>query len=199
MCQLFETIKIENGQLKNLIFHNKRLNDARKFFFNCSDFIDLKKIIKIPLLYKDNICKCKVLYSKVVEEIIFDSYKKKHITCLKLIIADDIEYSYKYKDRNQLETLFSKKGFYDDILIVKNKEITDTSFSNIVFYDGCKWFTPSNPLLKGTKRASLIERKKITPEIITVKDLKLFKKASLINAMLELGETTIENLSKTIQ
>jgi len=56
---------------------------------------------------------------------------------------------------------------------------------NIVFYDGYRWVTPEIPLLEGTQRSKLISDGIITEETITPDDLKKYKKARLINALLE--------------
>jgi 4-amino-4-deoxychorismate lyase len=91
----------------------------------------------------------------------------------------------------------TRRGDCDDILIVKDGYITDTSFSNIVFFDGEKWVTPARPLLRGTMRESLLKRNLIGEENITVDDLNKIKEARLINAMLPLETGTaiqVENI-----
>ncbi len=50
------------------------------------------------------------------------------------------------------------------------------------------WYTPANPLLKGTKREYYIDHKMILQRDIKVTDLRMFKKARLINAMLDLED-----------
>lgn len=73
----------------------------------------------------------------------------------------------------------------DDILIIKNKRITDTSIANIVFYNGNRWITPSQPLLEGTCRARLLSEGGIEVDEIMMNDIKLFSQFKLINAMNE--------------
>ena len=128
--------------------------------------------------------KCRIIYSQQIEKIEFIPYQRPNITSLKIAIDDTIDYSHKYLDRNQLEKLFSQKGNCDDILIIRNGFITDTSFANILFYNGKKWVTPSQPLLKGTQRQFLLETKQISIAEIRPSDLKYFKKARLVNAMM---------------
>jgi len=84
-----------------------------------------------------------------------------------------------------LNTL-KKKADTDAILIVKNGEITDFTFANVVFFTlNNKAFTPLNPLLKGTMRTQLLEKNKIRERIIKVSDLHLFNRVKPINAMLD--------------
>ena len=71
----------------------------------------------------------------------------------------------------------------DDILIVMNGLITDTSLSNLVFYNGATWVTPKKPLLKGTCRERLLEEGQITECDIHVNEINRFIGCKLINAM----------------
>ncbi|MFA6924058.1 MAG: aminotransferase class IV [Bacteroidales bacterium] len=188
MCQLLETIKVLNKEFCNINFHNQRLNKSRKDLFNCSDFIELEKNIYIPGNLAHGLYRCRVLYKKEIEKIEFISYKPKKIETLKIVVCNEINYSYKFADRNLFENLKNKYHDFDDILIVKNNFITDTSFSNIVFFDGSKWLTPFTPLLKGTKREIFLQKKIIFEKQIYPDDLKKFQKACLLNAMLDIDE-----------
>jgi 4-amino-4-deoxychorismate lyase len=113
-----------------------------------------------------------------------------------VIENNKIYYSLKFTDRSQINGLLKQKGDYDDILIVKNGFITDTSISNIVFYNGNEWTTPATPLLKGTCRDKLLKEGKIKEEIIKINDLHKLKSFCLINAMIcgDLLPIPIENI-----
>jgi len=106
---------------------------------------------------------------------------------LTIVESNTITYDHKFTDRSEIEAL--RRGITtDDIVIVKNGHITDTSFSNIVFHDGIRWLTPSTPLLYGTARERLLSDHSIIEEEIRFTDLRHFKKAALINAMIDLDE-----------
>ena len=92
-----------------------------------------------------------------------------------------------------MNILFEKKDKADEIIIVKNGYITDTSIANIVIYDGTSWLTPKVPLLRGTARARLLEEKEIIEANITVKMLLKSQKLALLNAMI--GMDIIEDYS----
>ena len=77
----------------------------------------------------------------------------------------------------------------DEIIIVQNGQITDTSYSNLVFFDGEKWITPTTYLLNGTMRQSLLQTKQIIEKPIQVEDLNRFESFKLINAMMDLEES----------
>jgi len=197
MCLLLETIKVKDKKLYNIVFHNKRMNDSRKNLFNIDGFLDLNKIINIPGHITDDLYKCRVVYGSEIKKIEFLPYSVRKINSLKIVHADDIDYSYKYENREEINKLLKMKETCDDILIIKNDRITDTSISNIVFFNGNNWITPFCPLLKGTKREKLIEQKIISEEEIFLKDLRFFKKARLINSMTEFydqPDILIENI-----
>jgi len=197
MCLLFETIKVIDGTFYNLDYHSKRLNFARQELYSGKNIIYLEDLLKVPENMRLGVVKCKVEYRKKIENIEFTAYNPRKINSFKLVYDDEISYSYKFSDRSRLENL-KQNITADEILIVKKGLITDTSFSNIIFFDGKKWVTPSTPLLKGTKRQELLKKEIISEQLITPSDLKNFKKAKLINAMLDFEDSTeieIKNIS----
>jgi 4-amino-4-deoxychorismate lyase len=126
-------------------------------------------------------------------------YQLPNIHSLQVIYDDTIEYPYKYEDRRRIDELFAKRKRCDDILIIKNGCLTDTSFCNIVLYDSKNYFTPDTPLLNGTRRRRLLSQKKIFEKKITLHDLMSFQKIFLVNAMIGLEDNIcvdIENVNK---
>jgi 4-amino-4-deoxychorismate lyase len=197
MFLLFETIRLQDGKLHNLEFHNLRLNQSRLSLFKLSDKVDLFSSIHIPVQCKTGLYKCRVTYSNQIQSIDFELYSPRNIKSLKLIDDNEISYDYKFTNRDHLNNLLAQRSQYDEILIVSKGFITDTSFSNIAFSDGTKWFTPSTPILQGTMRNFLIKNNLILEAEIKVTDLKFFQKARLINAMLPINtakDIEIENI-----
>jgi 4-amino-4-deoxychorismate lyase len=184
MCQFIETIKVKNRELENIEYHNLRYNKTRSNFWGTRDFIDLKQIIRLPTFIDKNIYKCRIIYDEQIKKIEFLPYQIKPVSTLTIVNDDQIEYEYKYLDRSCFERL-KMNIRTDDILIIKNGFVTDTSFSNIAFYDGYNWFSPSKPLLMGTKLNSLLNENIVHFEEIRVNEIKLFTKAKLINAMMD--------------
>ncbi len=193
MSLLFETIKIDNGKVCNIDYHNERLNRSRRELFGSSNNVNLEDIIVIPEQMQLHVARCKVVYDDEIRKIEFFSYQPREISSLKLVECNDIDYSHKYEDRTKLNELFGQRGGADDILIIKNGFVTDTSTANIVFYDGKRWITPSTPLLPGTQRARLMKEGIIVEKEIKMNDLEQFEKAVLINAMVEFNEEAIVN------
>lgn len=183
----------------HLPYHNERVNRSRKTILHADDSWDLSKMIILPELDRNLVYRCRIIYSLEIESVEFLPYKPRVITKLSLVYNDQIDYSFKYADRSVLDNLRkTSAGTTDsDILIVQKGMISDTSFSNIAFYDGSKWYTPSTPLLKGTKRCFYLRNKMIAERRIAIDDLHKYQHARLINSMLDLedgGDIYIENI-----
>lgn len=182
MCLLFESIKILNGVPLNIRWHENRIRRSLDEISLPYDK-DIPLNIPIPDEFKQGIVKCRYTFGKVSGKISFEFYKKKSIRTLKLVTSDTIDYHLKFCDRRLLDSLYEKRNGCDDILIVKNGFITDTSISNVVFFDDNKWYTPARPLLKGTCRERLLENGLISEMEIHQNDLRSFRYCKLINAM----------------
>ena len=189
---LLETIKIENGLINNIKYHQKRFDDSRIKLFDTKNKIDLVNFINPP---NNELFRCRILYSNKIESIEYIPYEPKKFQHFK-IVPSSIDYSFKYADRKELEALKTKYPSFDEIIIEKNGLLTDTTISNIAFFDGKDWLTPASPLLKGTMRAKLIDDGFLKPINIKYNDIQKFTKFALLNAMLgfcEIKDYTIEN------
>lgn len=181
---LFETICIQDGEIQHLVWHEWRYKNAFYAFYGVKpSHTLLSKNILIPLEYRQGTCKLRVRYNKISKKNEFEKYKLKKIASLKIVHDNTIDYGLKYTNRTQLKSLYKKRGNCDDVLIIKNGLITDSSSSNIVFFDGKNWITPSTPLLKGTARERLINAGMIKERKIPIQDLTAFQSFKLINAM----------------
>ena len=183
MCLFIESIRIENGVIYNLPYHNERLNRTRNVFWKDCTPINLIDYIRMP--HKKGIVKCRIVYEKEIKEIVYTPYSMREIDTLRIVHSDGINYTYKSTDREELNRLYVGRGDADDVLIVRNELITDTSIANVAFYDGCEWYTPQTPLLKGTQRAFLLDRQIIKEKEITLKQLFTYSRVTLFNAMIE--------------
>jgi len=190
MSLLVETIKVENGLFRNIIFHNERMMRSVYEIFGIMKDIDLERIIKIPESASKGVYKCRVEYKEKITKIEFLPYSIRSIRSLKMVIDDNISYSYKYIERDNIHRLMERRGDSDDILIIKNGMVTDSSYANVVFRDSkCNWVTPSTYLLPGTRRANLLKCGLINETIITYKDIIKYTEAKLINSMIGIDDT----------
>jgi 4-amino-4-deoxychorismate lyase len=172
------------------------MNRSRFELFNCSDKINIGDFVHIPLQMLTEKVKCRVIYSIDIKSVEYEKYNIKPANSLKLIYNNEINYHYKYLDRSALQSLLGLKENADDILIVKNDLITDTIYANIIFRKERKWFTPSQPLLPGTRRESYIRSGTIFPLEIHPEDLAGFEEAKIINAMISIEESVPISIDK---
>lgn len=187
MSRLLETIKLSGKKFYNLEYHQSRVNKARKELFGLTDEIDLVAELKIPIGISDSIFKVRVIYSDKIHDVEFHPYTMRNINSLQIVEANDIDYSYKYEDRSKLQKLLCKCTA-DDVVIIKNGFVTDTSYSNIVISKGSKFFTPTSFLLNGTKRQKLLADGVINEVEVSANDLNKCEKIYLINSMMDLED-----------
>jgi 4-amino-4-deoxychorismate lyase len=199
MSLLVESIKVEDGKLLNINFHNERMNRTLYDLFRKKSSADLEKIIEVPQSALKGVFKCRVIYDEKNIESEFSPYSMRHIRSLKLVHDDCISYSYKYIDRTNITRLMDLREGCDDILIIKNGKVTDSSYANVIFrnIDG-KWVTPSTFLLMGTRRSALLNSRLITKTDISATDLHLYSEVRLINAMIGIEDSESIPVSQLI-
>jgi len=191
MCRLIETIELKNGILSGIIYHNKRLNASRSELFGIKKSLSIEKEIVIPEVYKKGIFRCRVLYDKNIIKTEFFPIKERYFKSLKLVYDNKIDYHLKYDDRSSLNKLLAKKGTADEVVIIKNGMVTDCSVGNLLFFDGHNWITPDTPLLKGTQRTFLLNKKSIRKGTIKEGDICKYHKVGIINALLNMSNMIV--------
>jgi 4-amino-4-deoxychorismate lyase len=177
---LLETIKIVEGEICNLDYHQKRCDKSRLDLYKSTDSLSLSSLIEPP---QKGLYRCRILYDTTLQSIEYIPYKEKQIETLK-IVHSNLIYNYKYANRETLNTLLSKNKKADDILIEQNGYIKDTSIANIAFYTGKTWVTPQEPLLGGTMRAKLIDEGFLQTKNIKIEELANYSQVALMNAMI---------------
>ena len=171
--QLFsEAIRVENGEFNNLFLHSDRMNATRKSELGVTEVIDLSKELVIPAKCQQGLWKCRLEYSQKIQKIEFLPYQIRKIKTVKLVYDDSIAYPHKSVDRHRLQELAACSGGADAVVIIKNGLVTDSPFSNIVFLQGSKFFTPDSPLLPGTARRYWLELGILHERRITVDSIK---------------------------
>ncbi|GAA4163845.1 hypothetical protein GCM10022217_33420 [Chryseobacterium ginsenosidimutans] len=197
MSQFIESIKIEDQEIFLLEFHQKRV-DQTFAHFGKEGSIDIAKIYKHLEHDEDGLYKLRIVYDldkKVRTQMI--PYAIPEIDDFQLVENNSYDYSFKFEDRKELEKM-KMKSKAEEIIIVKNNHITDTSFTNLLFLKGKDWFTPSSYLLNGVQRQSLLKHKKIKETEITLQNIKQFTHFQLINALNDFDENFIYPLDRII-
>ena len=196
MFPLFESICVENYQIKLSEFHQKRMDNSYLKLFNVKNKWSIKKIFESLKIESKNKYKLRINYSQSKYSISLNKYFKKKISSLQCLELNDYSYDLKYTDRSIIDKNYKLKSLSDDILIIKNGFVTDSSYCNIVFFDGLSWVTPKYPLLKGVQRNFLLKNKKIFKKKIKVSDISKYKSFVLINSMIEFNTNDAVNINK---
>ena len=189
--EFVETICVEKGKALNLKYHNDRMNRTRRAFWgNTIEEYQLENWVCPE--GRETCTRCRVLYGMYINKVEYFPYQVREVQSLKLVECDEAYYRYKSVDRSLLNRLFNQRGTADDVLVVRHGFITDTTIANVALYDGENWYTPSHPLLKGTRRQGLLDEGKISERDIQVKDIARYQKIRLFNAMIPFGRIELE-------
>lgn len=182
MYQFIESIKVEDQEIFLLEFHQKRVNETFAHFGK-EGSIDLAKIFKNLNHDEDGLFKLRIVYDldkRIRTQMI--PYAIPEIEDFQMVENNSFDYSFKFEDRKELDKM-KRKAKAEEIIIVKNNHITDTSFSNLLFLKGKDWFTPNTYLLNGVQRQNLLKMKKIKETEITLQNIKEFSHFQIINSL----------------
>jgi len=95
-------------------------------------------------------------------------------------------------EKKSAALLQALRGNQDDVLIVRNNLLTDTSIANVALEKEGVWYTPRTPLLKGTKRALLLEQGVLTECDIPSDEISSYSHIALFNAMIDFQSLVLE-------
>lgn len=194
MCRWIESIALDDGIIRNLAYHQQRVTNTLQYFKGKA--INLYKLLSELQLPQIGLHKIRIVYGlTTIVSIQITPYTPRLLSTFQIVDGGNIDYSYKYENREKLDTLRDTVDS-DEVIIAKSGIISDTSFSNLIFYNGVDWLTPKEPLLKGTQRAYLLNTEIIKEATISIKDIASFKCFKLINAMLSFDESPIYEINQ---
>ncbi len=181
MSRFLETIRIQQGIPGNLRYHTQRIHRTLQHFYGSGAFDLACLLANAP---KTGTYRCRVLYDRRHAEVSYHPYlltKKAKL----LALPSDMDYNYKFAERSALEQLAAQaqRAGCDDALIIKEGLVTDTTIANIALWDGSRWITPEQPLLRGTMRQRLIDARWLVPEKIEAEQLHRYSHVALMNAL----------------
>ena len=197
MSRFIESIKIEDQKAFLLDLHQKRVNQTFAHFGK-EGSIDLAKIFKNLEHDEDGLYKLRIVYDldkKFTTQLI--PYAIPEIDNFQLVENNSYDYSFKFEDRKEFERM-KAKAKTEEIIVVKNNHITDTSYTNILFLKGKEWFTPTTYLLNGVMRQHLLHENKIKEIEITLQNIKEFSHFQLINAMNDFDDMFIYPIERIV-
>lgn len=182
MSRFIESIRIQERKIHLLEYHQARVNQTFKNFGK-ADSLDLKKIIDTLNHDEKGLYKLRIVYDlegRYQTQIV--PYIFGQIEDFELVENNEMDYSFKYENRSAFENLI-KQSDAQEVIVVKNNHITDTSYANLLFLKGKTWYTPTTYLLNGVQRQYLLKKKKIKETEITLDNIREFSHVQIINAM----------------
>jgi 4-amino-4-deoxychorismate lyase len=192
MSQFIESIRIHNGVAENLAFHQKRVN--KTLGQKTGEGLNLNELIQELQIPENGLFKWRLEYSKdIIKQNQLIPYAERTVKRIQLVEAPDLKYALKYSDRNSFRRLLIQSNA-DDIIITQNGYLTDASYSNLFFWDGQQWATPSTPLLNGTQREIILNKKLALEKQIHRNDLSNYTHFKRVNAMMVWEKSKIENI-----
>jgi len=192
MSLFVESIKLNDGIFSRLKLHQERVNNAFNANFQDEEPISIFEILNEYSIPQKGIYKCRIAYDTDVQLVEIVPYVRREIKSLKLVRTDIETRTFKLENRALYNDAFAQRGYCDDVLLVRNGLLTDTSYCNIALFDGENWFTPLTPLLYGVNRADLLANEKLIERDIKASELKDYQQIMLFNAMIEFGELVLD-------
>ncbi len=200
--EFIESIFVQYNTIENLVFHQNRIQKARKFagflakswvddlenilYGFLKDFSKNTSVLRNINLSENQVYKLRLLYADDINSYEIVPYFPKNIQKLKLVQINDYTYTHKYTDRGKLNNFLAQKQDADEVILVKHNRLTDTSYSNIIWSkDLSIWHTTPFPLLEGTFRAKLLAENRLVLTDITLQNYQDFPYFKLINALLQ--------------
>lgn len=189
MYRFFESICIRDGMIRDPQAHLRRIGRTVVHFYGNFDACLFWPRFELTPFPPEGKYKWRLVYDRRgIFHAEIKPYTMRNIRMLRMVNGDDLDYSFKFLDRTRIDDLFALKGRADDILIVKNGYITDSSYANVILWDGLAWWTPDRPLLAGTQREKLLNEGLIRERPIPAADIRAYKKIKMINALISLEE-----------
>ena len=193
MSQFIESIRIHNGVTENLTLHQKRVNKTLRQ--KAGEGLNLNRVLQKLQIPKNGLFKWRLEYTKdKIKQNQLIPYTSRSVKRIKLVEAPDLKYALKYSDRNSFEKLLTQSNA-DDIIITQKGFITDASYSNLFFWDGQQWVTPSTPLLYGTQREIILKKKLAIEKQIHLNNLSNYTHFKRVNAMMKWEDSNMEKIN----
>ncbi|MEQ8338587.1 MAG: aminotransferase class IV [Cyclobacteriaceae bacterium] len=189
MFRFLESICFRSDVYQLLDYHQVRVDQTFRHFYPDKTPPKLNEIM--PELSGNEKIKVRLTYNEHDHAISVSKYLPKNISKLRLVYSDTLDYSFKYLDRSMLNQLLNPAQENEEVIIVKDGVVTDSSYANLVFRQGNAWYTPSSYLLNGVKRQHLLHQEAIFERVIRPEDINKYSEMSLINAMLDPGNISL--------
>lgn len=192
MESLLETFCVADGQILNAQYHAARVAWSTG---ESSPMARMLDALQAQIAAQGATCgkwRATVEYSLAgVKEVRMIPYKVPNIAWLQLSRIEENIYAKKWADRSRLNAYKSPLATGVEPLFILNGMTADTTFTNVVLEREGRLFTPTTPLLRGTKRAQLLATHTVEAVPVRAEDIQRYQFVHLINAMLDPGDLVI--------
>src|SRR5882672_4448490 len=106
MSRFIETIRLQDGVVSSLSYHEERMNRSVEEVLQASQKFDLGNSLSSLSLPSKGLYKIRLVYDKEIRSMEVTPYRKKEIRQLKIVYDNAISYNYKFENRTELENLF---------------------------------------------------------------------------------------------
>ncbi len=192
MSLFFESILVRNGIPKHLHYHQNRVNRTYRDFYAAPPALDLESEWSMPdRTPSSHDLKARIIYNQngVVDRSI-EIYQRKPIYTLHVKRLDDAQkYPFKSTNRTWIDESLIDLPEDADVLYERDGLILESSFTNIALLKNRVWYTPSQPIHRGTTLERFIAMGHLTPVDIHLAELADFEEIRLFNALLGWGRS----------
>ena len=189
MSRLLETICVKNGTIPLLEYHHRRMQQSIQELFDTSYLFPIEETIEKLSIPPKGLYKVRLFYSQGIDHAEYEPYNRPIFRSVKLIEDNTITYPLKYRERKDIDNLYSRRGSCDEVIILQRGKLTDSTVANLAFFREGIWYTPAESLLKGTQQTYLIEHGKVEMISISIGEIGEYTQLKFINAMNPLDET----------
>ncbi|MBF0964677.1 MAG: hypothetical protein HXK17_04865, partial [Alloprevotella sp.] len=136
-CELVETMCLTDGAVVRLPFHLARMQAACQVLGWRDISEDLPELWAATSAQMPEDCRqgrtmARIVYgAEGIRSITFQSYAPRLVRSLRLVVADHVDYALKSTNRKVITECFDQRNGCDDVLIVRDHLLTDTSIANI--------------------------------------------------------------------
>ena len=192
MCRFVETIRLQNHRLYNMYCHQMRYGRTARHFFGGGYNVENLEEVAAGFAGNEGVNKVRIVYDGAgIVSASCAPYRMKIIRSLRLVECGGIDYTYKYADRTALDNAMKLRGGCDNVVIVRDGLLTDTSYTNVALYDGSHWLTPARPLLQGTALMRLLGEGSLEARDIKAETVWDYSHIALFNSMIDFGKLVL--------
>lgn len=190
MSLLLESLRLERQQLPARRYHWQRMERSATAVYGkalqWSPETWAQQWLSDNAPADEQVYKLRLCYdADGLHEVSCQPYHRREIRYLQLIdLPRDFDYVHKYAQRTYFEQITASLTPFTEALFLRNGYLTDTSYTNIALSRAGGWYTPTHPLLGGTQRAYLLEKKIIQILNIHQEDMCKFEYIMLFNALM---------------